>query len=315
MEILDWMDMEIVLDSIFPVCLIIVLGSLLGRMGLTDNDFFRVSDRLIYFVFFPVMLFWKIGIPSRAETLEWNLGLACAAAVFSVFLLSLLAVKVFKASDFEVGSFSQCCYRFNTYVGMAVILSACGEEGVKRFGIILVFTIPFINVLAVSTLIWFSGKDYTSGEKARFMTKALISNPLIVACVLGFGYSQMGPPFPKFIENSFRLLSSVSLPMALLSIGGSLTFDKLRGHFRLAAVSTGVKLLLLPLAGYLFMRVFNVAGPSLQIGMLYFSLPTSTAIYILSSQLQSDVDLASAGIVLSTVCSLASLSATLLIFR
>jgi len=46
--------------------------------------------------------------------------------------------------------------------------------------------------------------------------------------------------------------------------------------------------------------------------MLFFALPTSTAIYILSSQLHSDTELASAVIVMSTLLSFGSLALILL---
>ena len=42
--------------------------------------------------------------------------------------------------------------------------------------------------------------------------------------------------------------------------------------------------------------------------MIYLALPTSTAIYVLSAQLHSDTELASAAIVLSTMLSLLPLS-------
>jgi hypothetical protein len=48
-------------------------------------------------------------------------------------------------------------------------------------------------------------------------------------------------------------------------------------------------------------------------GMIFLCLPASTAIYVLSSQLNSDTDLASAAIVVSTVLSFVSLSIALLI--
>jgi hypothetical protein len=50
---------------------------------------------------------------------------------------------------------------------------------------------------------------------------------------------------------------------------------------------------------------------SLQVGMLFFALPTSTAIFILSSQLNSDIRLASAAIVISTLLGIFSLTLVL----
>jgi predicted permease len=72
-------------------------------------------------------------------------------------------------------------------------------------------------------------------------------------------------------------------------------------------------LIILPLAGYLFLKAFETSGVSFSVGMIYFTLPTSTALYILSAQLNSDTQLASAAIALSTILSFFSLSLALLI--
>ncbi|MFP5211935.1 MAG: AEC family transporter [Acidobacteriota bacterium] len=306
--------MTIILNSIFPVCVLMALGHCIKRYEFVNEQFFRASDKLIYYIFFPVMLFWEIGRPDGGGTLDWRLGAAIMLAVLSVSLLSLAYTKLTGAPDFCVGSFSQCCYRYNAYVGLAIVLSVFGKEGVRHYGTVMFFSIPFINVLAVSTLIWFSGRSIGRRERLQYMVKALVSNPLIAGCAAGFLYSKIGPPFPTFLDNTFKMLSSISLPLALLSIGSALDTSKLKDHFRLAAVSSAAKLILLPVVGYAFLRALQVSGPAFGVAMIFFSLPTATSIYILSSQLNSDVDMASAGIVLSTVLSIASLSASLLLF-
>mgnify|MGYP000511845716 CR=1 FL=1 len=68
---------------------------------------------------------------------------------------------------------------------MAVILNTLGEIGVSRFGVLIGFIIPIINVLAVSTLIWYSGQRIDLRQRIRITTRALISNPLILACLAG----------------------------------------------------------------------------------------------------------------------------------
>jgi hypothetical protein len=74
-----------------------------------------------------------------------------------------------------------------------------------------------------------------------------------------------------------------------------------------------LKLVLLPVTGYFFLKIFNANALPFKVGMIYFALPTSTALYILSSQLSSDTQLASAAIALSTMLSFISLSVALLI--
>lgn len=306
--------MPIILNSIFPVFALIALGKVLKGLEITSDDFLQTSDRLIYYIFFPAMLFWKIGGPSSPAAINWRLSLAVLSAIFAIYVLSLAFVKIFRVDDVKVGAFSQCCYRFNTYIGMAIILTALGDESVREFAVMIGVAIPFINLLAVSTLIWHSGTTYHVTEKICLVFKAILSNPLILACLAGILYSKLRLPFPVFMSNTFHLLSLVTLPMALISIGGSLNLGELKGHFRMAMAASLFKLLLLPAAGFLFLRAFGVAPMPFKVGIIFFTLPTSTATYILSSQLNSDTKLASAGIILTTLFSLLSLSLALATF-
>jgi hypothetical protein len=306
--------MTLIINSVLPIFAVIAFGSFLKRAGWLDDAFLRTSDRMIYYLFFPCLLFWKIGKPAKTGTLEWDLILCVLSAVFLVFGMSLLFVRLFRVPDYEVGSFSQSCYRFSTYIGMALLLSSVGEEGVRLFGILIGFVIPFINVLAVSSMIFYSGETATDRGKVGMVLKAMVSNPLIVACVSGVVYARVGPAFPLFVENTFALVSLLTLPLALLSIGGTLTFSGLKNHLGRALTAAAFKLVVLPVVGYALLKVFCVADPAFTVAMIYFALPTSPQNFILSSQLNSDIELATSAIVLSTVLSMASLSAVLLIF-
>jgi len=302
-----------VVSSLFPVFALLILGSLLKRWKLTNDDFLKQSDRLVYFIFFPILLFWKIGGADMDSSLSWNLCVSGLVAIAVIYLVSAAALKIFRVSNFKAGTFSQSCYRFNTYIGMAVVFNALGDEGVKHFGILIGFVIPFINVLAVSTLIWYSGKSVAFPERIRMTLKEIVSNPLIIACIAGLVYARTVNTFPLFLDNAFRLSAAVALPLALLSIGGALTLKSLKGNLMPAAVASVIKLLILPVAGYFTLKLFQVTGIPFKVGMIYFTLPASASIYVLSAQLDSDTELASAAVVLSTVLSFFSLTVGLLL--
>ena len=300
-----------VLNSLFPVFALIGLGALLRRLGMTGTDFFATSDRLVYFIFFPAMLFWKIGGADRGSAFDPGLVMAALAALATVYSISALLIRLGSVTAFQAGSFSQSCYRFNTYIGMAILINALGETGVRDFGILIGVVIPVINVLAVSTLIWFSGQRLSPGRQLAMTLRALVANPLIIACLAGMAYGRLVGAFPVFVDNALGLMSSVTLPLALLSIGGALTVQGLREHLPASLLAAGLKLAVLPAVGYFFLSLFSVTETAMKIGMLYFALPASTAIYVLSSQLNSDTRLASAAIVVSTALSFVSLSVVL----
>ncbi len=303
----------IVLNSLFPIVTLLLIGGILKKMGLTDTVFLNTSDRLIYYFFFPVMLFWKIGGASLDKGIDWNFCMASLTTLVAMFVLSTLVIKFFRIGDFQAGSFSQSCYRFNTYIGVAVILNSLGTEGVKYFGIMIGFAIPLINFFAVSTLIWFSGEDVGLKRRVLILSRSLVSNPLILGCLAGIFYSRMFGRFPVFVNNSLSLISMVALPMALISVGGSLTFSGVKGNLFPSMLGSVLKLVALPMMGWLVFHLFHVTGIPFKVGMIFLCLPTSTAIYVLSSQMNSDTVLASAAIVISTCLSFVSLSVALLI--
>lgn len=305
--------MESILNSLFPVFILLAIGVVLKRMQLTGDTFLKVSDKLVYYIFFPVMLFWKIGGAQTNGNMNLDYCIVALAATGGAFIFSMVCIRIFRISDFRAGSFSQSCYRFNTYIGMAVVINALGSEGIRYFGILISLVIPFINVIAVSTLTWFSGKKISQRDRIVMMAKAIISNPLILACIAGILYASFVNQFPAFLENTFRLMTSVTLPLALLSIGGSLTLKGISGHLKVSWVAAVIKLALLPITGYFLLNYFNIGGIAFRVSMIFFTLPTATSIYILSSQLNSDTELASSAIVLSTVVSFIPLSIALVI--
>lgn len=304
----------IILNALFPIFSLLFLGSLLRRMGLTDSHFLKISDRLVYYIFFPIMLFWKVGSAPQGTGDQWLFIGTTLLAVTLMFLISALIIKLLPVAPFQAGSFSQSCFRFNTYIGVAVVLNSLGPAGIAYFGILIAVAIPLINVFAVSLLIWYSGVEANGREKGRIVLRALVGNPLIIGCVLGIIYARFaGGAFPGFIDNALQLMSMVTLPLALMSIGGSLSFKGAYRHLPLSLLAAVLKLLVLPLIGYFIYQLFQIEGLSFQTGMIFFCLPASTAIYVLSSQLNSDTELASAAIVLSTLASFGSLSVALLL--
>ena len=303
----------IILDTLFPIFALLCLGRILKQTGITTDLFLKTADRLVYYIFFPVMLFWKVG--SATGQVASALGLLGAGfiGVGLVCLLSLVYIARTRMPGFQAGAFAQSAFRFNTYIGMAIILGVLGEDGVRYFGILIGMLIPCINVAAVSILIWYSGEKMPWPRKLKIFSRALLSNPLILGCASGLMVSGTGFHFPGFMANTFALMSSVTLPLALISIGGTLSFNGVAQHWRTALAAAGLKLAVLPLAGFLCLVILGVDGTAFRVGMIFFCLPTSTALYVLSAQLNSDVELASVAIMLSTLLSFISLSVGLLV--
>lgn len=303
----------IIINTLFPLLAMMALGYMLKQRGMTSNEFLNTLDKLVYYIFFPIMLFWKTAKSTGTDTSGTMLLLAVLTTVVLVSLLSYLYIRITKMPDKSVGSFFQASFRFNTYIGMATVLTVLGEEGIRLFSILIGCLIPVINVLSVSVLIWHSGRTPSMGQRLRILLRALISNPLIIGCAAGLLLSGSGYRLPAFIDNFLALAASMTLPLALISMGGTLTFAGISKHWPNALAAAAIKLCIMPVTGYYMLMLFSVSDTAFKTGMIYFSLPTSTAIAVLSAQLNSDVELASTAVMISTLLSFISLSVALIL--
>ncbi len=60
----------IILNTLFPLFALLVLGKVLKLRGITSDLFLKTADKLVYYIFFPVMLFWKVGGSARGGRLQ-----------------------------------------------------------------------------------------------------------------------------------------------------------------------------------------------------------------------------------------------------
>ena len=91
------------------------------------------------------------------------------------------------AADFT--SLFQGAIRFNTYIGLAVASALFGDPGLVIAAIAVSIMIPLVNVLCV---ICFSLVIEGNGKSPGGVLKGLLSNPLIIACVLGVALNISG---------------------------------------------------------------------------------------------------------------------------
>ena len=159
--------MLLILNCLLPIFVVITLGILLKQFGWIDDSFINASDRLIYYILFPCLLFWKTGKPAPDTGIEVKSNSGGLMRRVHGFLDKSTFFRLFNIPDYQVGSFSQSCYRFSSYIGTALTFSALGADGVRTFGVLIGFVIPFINVLAVSSMIWYSNQTCPKNSERR----------------------------------------------------------------------------------------------------------------------------------------------------
>jgi predicted permease len=304
-----------IINIVLPVFSVIALGWLLRRWELIDAAFLKQTNKLVYYVCLPLLLFYKIGTADFFANFNGKLIVGSIAAVAITFVISYLYTVVRKYPDKARGVFSQASFRGNiAYMGLAITLNAYGETGLTKAGILMGFLVPFLNLFAILALLWPHRGD---GEHrgATFWIRQIALNPLIIASFLGIIWSFLDLPIPLVFERSLNIATGMTLPLALLAIGGGFSLEKLRGDLFKAALASCVKTIWMPILAAVLLISMGVQGMDLGIGVLIAGTPAATANYIMADQLKGDAELAGASVMLSTLLSAVTYTIALLVLR
>ena len=201
------------------------------------------------------------------------------------------------------GTFIQNSFHGNMgYIGLAVSFYYLGREGFVQASILAGFMMILQNFLGVIALQVYAENNSLSPNRWTVVLK-IIGNPIVVSAVAGIAVSVSAVKVPLVIGRCLDILSDLALPLALLIIGASLSFDMIRSRL-MAVLSTGMlKLLLLPGIGYTLYRFCGLLSDSFLPAVILLASPTATVTYVMAKEMGGDSDFAVAAVSLHTLLS------------
>jgi malonate transporter and related proteins len=287
---------------ILPNFVLILVGLVLARRFDYGRDFWSGLEKLVYYVLFPALLFRSLAV-ARIDLAQsgWLAASACAFTLAG-FALSMLARPIFGLDARFAAAASQCGYRFNTYIGLAIAGSLYGTQGVALAALLLGVMIPLANFCAVGVLA-------RHGE--RGFVAELVRHPLVVSSLLGFAWNAARLPLPGFADQTLALLGEAALPAGLLAVGAAMRLEKGRGAVGAHAWWLAVKLLAVPAIALALARLVGANGGDERVLLLCAALPTATNAYILAVRMTGDGRAVATQVTAGTVISMVTIPAWL----
>ena len=292
--------MEHIFSALIPVFALILIGYFFKRIKFPSHEFWPQADKLTYYVLIPFLLIYKLSNASLSSSNSLGFILSALLAIFFTMIILMLANKIKPTSASSFTSVVQGGIRFNTYVFLALSGAIFGNEGLVLSAIILTFAIPFINILCITIFAL-----YISNEKLNFLylLKSIVTNPLIIACIIGGSINFLGIHFPVIINNTLEILSKAALPMGLLSVGFGLVIKEIKSSKSELIISSIAKHLIMPILIFVFAKYFELDNIMISILVLFAVLPTAPTSFILARQLGGDIGLMSSIITVQTLIS------------
>lgn len=285
-------------ELLIPDFALIALGFLLRRYAGFGDGFWSGLERFVYYVLFPALLFGalargRIEFGAASGMIATGLASTAAGVVFGY-----LAKPLFSPPPMVFASGFQCAFRFNSYIGLAILGGLHGLDGIAVFGLLLGVLIPLVNVAAVWAL---------AHHGDSRLWRELVRNPLILSTLAGISWALLGLPLPTIAGTTLHFLGEAALPLGLIAVGAGLQLGALSERKRLMGYLVVVKLAAVPAVAYFAARAFGLSGVYFDATLVLAALPTASSAYILATQMKGDGRLVASVIALNIVVAIFTL--------
>ena len=303
-----------ILLAIAPVFLLILFGYGLRRADFPGADFWERSNKLVYWVLFPALLF------SSTSTIDFSGDsvLSYAAVIYSGFgsavLFALLAGKLLGLGGPLSTSVLQGSARHNTFIALAIAERLLGSEGLSIAVLTSALLIPVTNIVVVALMVVLL-QDGSQRGILRAVLRDLARNPLLIAVVIGICANLLGiTPIPV-VSDFASIIGRAALPIMLIGIGAGIQIRRMRAAATPVLLSVAGKMAVFPLAIVVVAKLAGLPEMALVVAVIFGAVPTAGSAYALARQMGGDAEAMSAIITIQMAISFFSLPLTLAIVQ
>ncbi|SFU63368.1 AEC family transporter [Halomonas korlensis] len=293
------------LEVTLPVFSMVMIGILLKRIGWIDMPFINTASSLVFKATMPTLLFLSIIKADLASALQPGLIVYYLAVTTLCFLL-IWAWTLWRSPRLDRGVFVQGAFRGNCgIVGLALAASMYGDYGLSLGGIMAGGVIVLNLVLSAIILALYSP---TASSNLVSIFRELAVNPLIISILAAIPVAYFGITLPAWLMTSGEYFGSLSLPLALICIGGSLTLKAVSQTRGQALEASLWKIIGMPALGVILALPLGFRDAELGILFLFLASPGAAISYVMAKAVGGNEQLAANIIVISTFGSMATVS-------
>jgi predicted permease len=297
------MDLLSVLISIAFLFLIIGIGYGVRKHGFLNADHVHSISHVLVNVALPALTISSMQVPHTEQTMGIvDSTLFLAFAYYGAALVISMAVCHFlPATKTEKGVF-QFMLIFPNVGFMGIPISAAIFGSGALFYVIL-FNLPF-NLLVFTMGVWLLAHERDEKPDPR-----LLLTPGFIASVFGLLLFLAGYHIPYPVDTILDWMGKTTTPLAMLVVGAllaTLPASRLAGDWRVLVI-TIFRLIVLPVLAFMALAPFIRDRLLLGTTVLLIAMPVAANTVLLSEEYDVDATLASQGVFLSTLLSVATI--------
>jgi malonate transporter and related proteins len=301
--------MDIIVDIILPVFGIVLIGYIAARSGAFPES---AGKGLAFFVFnfaIPPLLFRSMATQTLPDPIEWQFLASYFGGGLIACAVGAVAASVFFRQDFAT---SVICGATSgvanvMLMGVPLALTAFGEIATFPIFLLLAINAPIMVVATTLLIEGRHGGGASLRELPMRLVKSLVTNPIVMALVLGVLWNLAGWELPHAVDILAESLGQAALPGAVFSMGASLAAYRVAGKIAQVGVASMLKLVAHPfLVWVLATFVFSVDPLWRDIAVLAAAAPAGVNVYMVATRYDTGTNHAAATMLVTSMFSVLS---------
>ena len=306
-----------VIGLVLPFFGLIFLGYLLARLLKAPVEGLAWMNIFILYAALPALFFQLLSRTPVQELAQGGFLFASVSATAIIFATMFVGSRLSGSSvpESTIQSLS-AAYGNIGFMGPGLALIAFGEKAAVP--IALIFCVENVLHFAVTpTLMALSGEQTQRRSRlALDVVRRIALHPFIIATAIGALAAITQVKVPVALDRLLEILSRAAAPCALFAMGVTLALRPLKKIPASLAPIACLKLIAQPILCYFMLSMFGNFDPVwVWSAVLLASLPTATNVYVLAEQYGVWVNRASASVLITTLCSVVTVTSLLYVIR
>ncbi len=276
-----------VIVVITPLIVPVIIGYLVVYFKLAKPSDAHVLTTLFFYVAAPAIIIATLAQEDLEDLFEFRLLAGILVSYLIVQGGTYLVYRKVLGRDQGVAAFASfAASGFNVLaIGLPVLLGLLGSRAIIP---VVIATIVMLGVQVPATVILVNlgrvGEDSSLGETIRKAATTTVTNPIVIAAVVGVIIAAMDVTMPVIITSSLNTLGGATVLLALVALGMTLELSDLRAGGREMLALSAVKSFVAPGVAMMLALLFSSSDFFAAALVIMFCQPTAKTVFAMAEQ-------------------------------
>ena len=304
--------LSIAFHAIVPLFLIIAVGYTVKRLGWIGPEEVRRFNKVTFYTFMPVMLFYNIYTSDFSQAVRLPYALFVVGAALGMVAVSFAVTLLAEKMPERRGVMIQAAFRSNfVLLGLPIAAELLPDSNLGVTALMVAIVVPIYNMMSVVVLEYFRGGKPRAGE----VLLAVVKSPLILGSVAGLLVQALHITLPEVLVSFAGKMNSAATPLILLLLGASFETREIARYKKELLVCVGLRLVVFPGAILTLAAALGLRDIEFVTVLAMTAAPTAVNSFNMAQQLGGDSQLAGSAVVVSTAASFFTLFVWITLFK